>query len=260
MEKKIVDIFQQQKALITFVVASDPDFDTTVENIVALAESGADLVEVGIPFSDPVADGPVIMAGDLRAFEAGSTTVKIFEMLRRVRQRTDVPIVLLTYINPVFKFGYDAFFKEMAQTEIQGIIVPDVPLEEQGDLQKAADQYQRDLIQLIAPTSMARLPKLVENASGFLYVVSSLGTTGQRADFNNERLQDEIKQIRQVTHLPIAIGFGIHMPEQVAKLAPLADGIIIGSGVVDVIAQHGTSAPQYLREYATALKAGLHDV
>lgn len=252
--KKIEDALNKQNGLVAFTVAGDPDFEKSADYIVALAEAGADVIEVGIAFSDPSADGPTIMAADIRAAEAGSTTERIFEMLSSVRERTDVPIALLTYTNPVYKYGYDAFFKRMQQLQIQGIIMPDLPLEEQGDVTPFLDQYDISLIQLVTLQSGARIKELAKVASGYIYMVSSLGITGARSEISDDANQ-LITEIKRYTDVPVAVGFGISKPEHMAQFST-ANGVIIGSAIVEKIAQHPYDAEPYLTEFIQTMKLG----
>ena len=252
---KLTEIFQNKKAFIPFLVADDPNAQTTIDSVVTLAENGADIVELGIPFSDPVADGPVIQAADLRAFDAGVNTDVVFEIVENVRQKTDVPIVFLTYLNIVFKYGYEKFCQRCQDLNISGLVIPDLPMEEQGELRPIADQYQIDLIPLISPASGDRIEKIAASASGFIYMVSSLGVTGVRNSFS-EQLTKTIERIKQVTQVPVAIGFGIHSPEQAAKLSEISDGIIIGSAVVKMVDEtaDSTELQSKLANYAQEIK------
>lgn len=254
--EKIADVLKNGNGFIAFAVAGDPDFEKSVDNIVALAEAGADVVEIGIAFSDPVADGPEIMQADLRAFVAGSTTEKVFEMIVAVRERTDVPLVFLTYLNPVFKYGYTAFLSQMQALDVEGIIIPDMPLEEQDELVTLAENYQRSFVQLVTPTSMARIPKIVERAAGFIYVVSSLGTTGVR-DEVGQLSAGLITEIKKYTDVPTAIGFGVHNPAQVKSLTEVAEAAIVGSGIVEIIAANPADATGLLRDYVRTMTASI---
>ncbi|WP_125587670.1 tryptophan synthase subunit alpha [Companilactobacillus jidongensis] len=248
---KLEKVFQNKKAFIPFVVADDPDFDSTVKNVLTLANNGADIIELGIPFSDPVADGPVIQKADLRAFDAGVNTNIIFDIVTKIRESTDVPLVFLTYTNVVFKYGYEKFCKRCHELNISGLVIPDLPLEEQGDLAEYTKQYDISLIQLITPTSGDRIGKIAKQAEGFIYMVSSMGVTGQREDFS-KRLATTIEEIRKYTDVPVAIGFGIHSAQQAKKLAEIADGIIIGSAVVELL-NNGDD----LAEYSNKIKAAI---
>ena len=251
----LTEVFQNKKAFIPFVVADDPDFDTTVESILTLSKNGADIVELGIPFSDPVADGPVIQAADLRAFSAGVNTETVFEIVEKVRESSSVPLVFLTYANIPFKYGYDKFCRRCQELDVSGLVIPDLPLEEQAEIY--ADEYDIALIPLIAPTSADRIEKIARNATGFIYVVSSLGVTGIRDEIAIQNLSETIARIRQVTDVPAAIGFGIHSPEQARKLSEIADGIIIGSAVVKIISEGGIDVQNQLVQYTQSIRENL---
>lgn len=247
------EVFANKKAFIPFVVADDPDFDTTVQSVITLAENGADIVELGIPFSDPVADGPVIQSADLRAFYAGVNTDVVFDIVERAREKTDVPIIFLTYANIAFKYGYEAFCQKCQSLNITGLVIPDLPLEESDELREIATKHNIDLIPLIAPTSGNRIETIAKKATGFIYMVSSLGVTGVREDFSKQ-LQATIDRIKKVTDVPVAIGFGIHSPEQAAKLSEISDGVIIGSAVVNIIANNTGDVQKDLADYAQSIK------
>ncbi|WP_413627491.1 tryptophan synthase subunit alpha [Fructilactobacillus vespulae] len=253
---KISDIFQNQKAFIGFVVAGDPSIEATVTNILALEKGGADLIEIGIPFSDPVADGPVIAAADKRALDRNVNTEDVFKIVQAVRKQSDVPLVFLTYANLVFKTGYDEFCKRCAELSVGGMIVPDLPYEEQAELIPSIEKYQLDLIQLITPTSKQRIEKIANRASGFIYLVSSMGVTGTRDEFKAD-LQRLVSQIKQFTDVPVAIGFGVHTPEQAHEFSQIADGIIVGSAIVDIISKYKNSANE-LSSYANDMKAAIN--
>lgn len=253
------EIFKNHKAFIPFVVADDPDFDTTVKNVVALANAGADIVELGIPFSDPVADGPVIQAADLRAFDAKVRTKTVFEIVEAARKQTDVPIVFLTYLNIVFKYGYDAFLKRCADLDVSGLVIPDLPYESRDEIVPIAEKYNIDIIPLITPTSGHRIEKIAKSASGFIYVVSSLGITGERNEFFNG-LKDLVANIKQYTDVPTAIGFGVHTPEQARTMAEIADGVIIGSAIVDIVAKEKQQAPAAVGKFTKQIREAVNNV
>ncbi|MBQ6230237.1 MAG: tryptophan synthase subunit alpha [Eubacterium sp.] len=249
----IYKAFENKKAFIAFLTAGDPDFETSVECFKAVARAGADLIEVGIPFSDPIAEGPVIQEADLRALESGMTTDKVFELVKEVRKETDVPMVFMSYINPIYHYGADEFFKKAAEAGIDGAIVPDMPFEEKGELDSTAAKYGIDIISMIAPTSEDRIKMIAKEAKGFIYVVSSLGVTGVRTEIKTD-LDSMIKNIREVTDVPAAIGFGISTPEQAKKMAAVADGAIVGSAMVRIVAAEGKNAPEKLYEYVKSMK------
>ena len=252
----IYKAFENKKAFIAFLTAGDPDFETSVKNFKAVAEAGADLIEIGIPFSDPIAEGPVIQEADIRALEAGMTTDKVFELLKEVRKDVDIPIVFMTYANPVFHYGADRFFKNASEAGADGIIIPDCPFEERHEFDEVAAAHGIDFISMIAPTSEDRIKEIAAQAKGFIYVVSSLGVTGVRSEIKTD-LESIIKLIKEATDTPAAIGFGISTPEQAAKMSKVADGVIVGSAMVRLVASEGANAPEKLAEYVKNMKAGM---
>lgn len=247
---------QDKEKFIAFTVVGDPDLDHTVEYVVAMAQAGADVVELGIAFSDPSADGPTILSADQRALDNGTTTEQVFATVARIRQQTDVPLVFLTYTNIVFKYGYAEFLAQMQAHNVQGLILPDMPIEEQAAFLSLAQQYGRDLIQLVTSKSYDRLPAILQNASGFVYVVSSLGITGTRQTLSNEA-NEIIAQIRQYSDIPVGVGFGISQVEH-ARQFPTANAIIVGSAIVKIIAEHPYDATPYLTQFITAMKEAQH--
>jgi tryptophan synthase alpha chain len=249
----IARAFQNGKAFIGFVTGGDPGIEKTREFILEMIRAGADLVEIGVPFSDPIAEGPVIQEANIRALCAGATVEKLFSLVQDIRRETEVPLVFLSYLNPVFHYGYDAFFKRCAETGLDGIIIPDLPFEEQAELRKTASSYGIDLISLIAPTSEERIREIAKAASGFIYIVSSLGVTGTRGEITTD-LDSIVTAIRQATDLPTAIGFGIHTPAQAAKMAQIVDGVIVGSAIVKIIAEYGEEATPHIYQYVKEMK------
>lgn len=250
---KIKQAFADGKAFIAFLTAGDPSADKTVEYILAMEEAGADLVEIGIPFSDPTAEGVVIQDANIRALSAGMTTEGVFEIVRRVREKSQVPLVFLTYVNPVFHYGYEAFFEKCQELGVDGIIIPDMPYEEKGELADVAEAHGVDVISLIAPTSEQRIQMIAKEATGFLYVVSSMGVTGMRGEIRTD-LASILASIREVTDLPTAIGFGINTPQQAMQMARIADGAIVGSAIVKMIERYGTEAREPLMKYVAEMK------
>ena len=216
-------------------------------------EAGCDLIEIGIPFSDPMAEGVVIQDANVRALKHNTTTDDVFEIVKKVRQKTDVPLVFLTYINPVFFYGYEEFFRKCNEYGVDGIITPDVPYEEKGEIAEIAARNDVDVISLIAPTSKERIQMIAGDATGFIYVVSSLGVTGMRSEIKTD-LNAIIGDIRDACDLPVAVGFGINTPEQAAKISKISDGVIVGSAIVKIIEEHGESAAEALKEYVSAMK------
>lgn len=221
-----------------------------------MEEAGADLIEIGIPFSDPIAEGAVIQEANVRALAAGCTTDKLFDMIKKARQKVTVPMVFLTYLNPVFTYGKERFMKRCAECGIDGIIVPDMPFEEKGEIAGTAEQYGIDLISLIAPTSKERITMIAKEAKGYIYCVSSLGVTGVRSEIKTD-IAGMVNLVREVTHVPCAVGFGISTPEQAKKMAVVSDGAIVGSAIVKIVAQYGTESVPYVAEYVRSMKAAV---
>ena len=249
----IAKAFAEGKAFIPFVTCGDPDLETTAKVVRAMAEAGADLIELGIPFSDPTAEGPVIQAANVRALASGTTTDKIFDMVRELRKDVTVPMVFMTYANVVFSSGSEKLISSCADIGIDGLILPDVPYEEKEEFDPICKRYGLDLISLVAPTSEDRIAKVAGEASGFVYVVSSLGVTGVRSEITTD-IGAMVKLIRASTKLPCAVGFGISTPEQAKKMASLSDGAIVGSAIVKLIAQYGRDAAPYVAEYVKSMK------
>ncbi|MDO9490974.1 tryptophan synthase subunit alpha [Acetobacterium sp.] len=253
---KISQIFADKKAFIAFLTAGDPSLAKTEEFILAMDAAGADLIEIGIPFSDPIAEGPVIEAANERALSASTTTDKIFAMVARIREKSTIPLVFLTYMNPIFVYGTERFFSACEKAGINGVIIPDLPFEEKGEVREAAKSHGLDVITLIAPTSQDRIQMLAKEATGFIYLVSSMGVTGVRSEIKTD-LAAIIADIRQVTQTPVAVGFGIATPEQATTISQLADGVIVGSAIVRIIAEHGAAATAPLSDYVHMMKAAL---
>ena len=250
---KIAEAFENGTAFIGFLTAGDPTIDKTVEYILAMEEAGCDLIEIGIPFSDPMAEGVVIQDANVRALKHDTTTDDVFDIVRRVRQKSDVPLVFLTYINPVFFYGYEKFFKRCAELGVDGIISPDLPYEEKGEIADIAKDNGVDVISLIAPTSSERIKMIAADATGFIYVVSSLGVTGMRSEIKTD-LDAILSDIREVTDLPLAVGFGINTPKQASEIGNIADGVIVGSAIVKLIEQYGENATGALKKYVKSMK------
>ena len=250
---KIADAFANGKAFIPFLTCGDPDLETTEKLSGAIAEAGADLIELGIPFSDPTAEGPVIQDANLRALSAGTTTDKIFDMVRRVRQTVSIPMVFMTYANVIFSYGADRFLKTDAEIGMNGIIVPDVPFEEKQEFEPLCQKYGLDQISMIAPTSHDRIRAIAEQANGFLYCVSSLGVTGTRTAITTD-IGAMVKLVKEVKDIPCAVGFGISTPEQAESMCRQADGAIVGSAIVKLIAQYGRESVQPVADYVRTMK------
>ena len=253
---KIAAAFQNGKAFIPFVTCGDPDLETTGRIVREMEKAGADLIELGIPFSDPTAEGPVIQAANERALAAGTTTDKVFDMVAEVRRDVTIPMVFMTYANVVFSYGTERFLDRCVDVGIQGIILPDVPYEEKADFEPQCAARGLSLVSMVAPTSESRISMIASEARGFVYVVSSLGVTGVRSSITTD-VGAMTSLIRQSTDVPCAIGFGISTPEQARAMAAHADGIIIGSAIVKLLAQHGRSAAGPVGEYARSIKAAI---
>lgn len=259
MSKIAAAFKKQRKCFIPFITAGDPNLDVTEQLIVAMANAGADIVELGIPFSDPVAEGEVIQAANIRALSAGTTTDKIFAMLKNVRTKTDVPLVFLTYINPIFTYGTEKFLANCQSVGLDGIIVPDVPYEEKTPLAELCRKYGVDLIPLVAPTSDERIKMIAGEAQGYVYIVSSLGVTGVRQDITTD-IAAIVRKIREVTDVPAAVGFGIATPQQASEMAAISDGAIVGSAVVQIIGEHGKNCLEPVTDYVKQMVAAVHGV
>ena len=257
MSKRIADAFRNGKAFIPFITAGDPDLASTERFVLAMAEAGADLIEIGIPFSDPIAEGVVIQEADIRALRSGTTTDKVFEMVKSLRQKTDIPLVFMTYLNIVFYYGYERFFARCAEVGISGIIIPDLPYEEKNECAGIAAEHQVEIVSMIAPTSRERIQTIASDAEGFLYVVSSMGVTGVRQKITTD-LKTIVGQIREVTSLPAAIGFGISTPGQASDMAAISDGAIVGSAIVRLVAEYGREAEDPVREYVRQMAGAVH--
>ena len=249
----IAKAFASGKAFIPFVTCGDPDLETTAKVVRAMAEAGADLIELGIPFSDPTAEGPVIQAANVRALSAGTTTDKIFDLVRDLRKDVTIPMVFMTYANVVFSYGSEKFISTCAEIGIDGLILPDIPYEEKDEFDPICKKYGVDLISMVAPTSEDRIATVSKEANGFIYVVSSLGVTGVRSEITTD-IGAMVKLIRASSDLACAVGFGISTPEQAQKMAGLSDGAIEGSAIVKLLAQYGRDAVPYVSEYVKSMK------
>ena len=253
---KIARAFENGKAFIAFITCGDPDLETTAAAVRAAVENGADLIELGIPFSDPTAEGPVIQGANLRALSGGITTDKVFDFVREIRRDVSVPMVFMTYANVVFSYGSERFISTCKEIGIEGLILPDIPFEEKDEFQPICKKYGVDLISLIAPTSQNRIAMIAKEAEGFLYIVSSLGVTGTRSEIETD-LGEMVKLVRENANIPCAIGFGISTPEQAKHMADIADGAIVGSAIVKLLEKHGKDAPRYIGEYVKSMKDGM---
>ena len=255
----IAKAFQNGKAFIPFITCGDPDMATTAAAVRAMAQNGADLIELGIPFSDPTAEGPVIQAANIRALSGGADTDKIFDLVRELRRDVRVPMVFMTYANVVYSYGAEKFISICREINIDGLILPDIPFEEKEEFSEICRRYDVDLISLIAPTSANRIGMIAKEAEGFIYLVSSLGVTGVRSEITTD-LGAIVKVIRENTDIPCAIGFGISTPEQAKQMAAIADGAIVGSAIVRLLEQYGTEAPAHIGAYVRQMKEAVRSV
>ncbi|MCQ2421931.1 MAG: tryptophan synthase subunit alpha [Lachnospiraceae bacterium] len=250
---KIHSAFENGKAFIAFITCGDPDLATTKEVVKEAVRNGADLIELGIPFSDPTAEGPVIQGANLRALSGGVTTDSVFELVKELRKEVSVPLVFMTYANVVFSYGAEKFMANCKEVGIDGIILPDLPYEEKEEFLPVCHEYGVDLISLIAPTSANRISMIAKEAEGFIYLVSSLGVTGTRTEIKTD-LASIVEVIRENSSVPCAIGFGISTPEQARKMADIADGAIVGSAIIKILEKYGKDAPKYVGEYVKSMK------
>ena len=267
---KVKNAFENKKAFIPFITAGDPDAESTVRFVLAAARAGADLIEIGIPFSDPTAEGPVIQEADSRALAAGMTVRGAFDVVRKVRaEDPEIPLAFMTYLNPVFKYRgdtdgsipYEPFLAECSELGIDALIIPDLPFEEQEEILPCTEKYGVDLISMISPTSEERIRSIAESAKGFIYVVSSMGVTGVRSSFQYDAISRMISVIRETNpEIPCAVGFGISTPEQAEKMAAISDGAIVaivGSAIIRLIHRYGEDAEQAIFKYVSEIKAAV---
>ena len=250
---RISEAFAKGKAFIPFITCGDPDLETTAKVVRAAQAAGADLIELGIPFSDPTAEGPMIQGANIRALSGGVTTDKIFDLVRDLRRDVTVPMVFMTYANVVFSYGAERFIRTCAEIGMDGIILPDLPFEEKDEFDPLCKKYGVDLISLIAPTSENRIAMIAREASGFIYIVSSLGVTGVRSEITTD-IGAMVKLVKENTDIPCAVGFGISTPEQAKKMAGLSDGAIVGSAIIRIIEKYGREAAGPVGEYIKEMK------
>ncbi|MDD5602799.1 MAG: tryptophan synthase subunit alpha [Eubacteriales bacterium] len=254
---KIRDAFSNnKKAFIPFITAGDPDMDTTSELVIRMAEAGADIIEIGIPFSDPVSEGPAIQKADIRALAGGASVDAIFRMVGKVRKSCDVPLALMTYMNPVFVYGSASFINNCGKAGVNAVIVPDLPYEEKGELLPFCLGNNVDLISMIAPTSSQRIRMIAREAMGFLYCVSSMGVTGVRSEIGGT-VSEMVRTAREVSNIPCSVGFGISTPEQAAVIGSFADGIIVGSAIVGIIERYGRDCVPHVADYVRMMKKAI---
>ena len=250
---RIAEAFAKGKAFIPFITCGDPDLETTAKVVRAAVKAGADLIELGIPFSDPTAEGPVIQGANLRALTGGVTTDAVFDLVRDLRRDVTVPMVFMTYANVVYSYGTERFARTCAETGMDGVILPDVPYEEKEEFAAIFRPLGLDVISLIAPTSEQRIAMIAREAEGFIYIVSSLGVTGVRSEITTD-IGAMVRLVRENTNVPCAVGFGISRPEQAAKMAGLSDGAIVGSAIIRLLEQYGRDAAGPVEEYVRSMK------
>ena len=249
----IYKAFENKKAFIPFITGGDPDLNTTKKLLIAMEAAGADLIEIGIPFSDPIAEGPVIQEASQRSLAGGCTTDRLFEMVKEARKTVKIPMVFMTYINPIYTYGKERFMKRCVECQIDGVIVPDLPFEEKSELSGICEQYGIDLISLIEPTSHDRIRMIAKEAKGFVYCVSSLGVTGVRTEITTN-VGEMVKMVKEVNDIPAAIGFGISTPEQARNMASVSDGAIVGSAIVKIVEKYGRDCIPEVVKYVTSMK------
>lgn len=254
---RITDAFKQGKAFIPFITCGYPDLEITGQVVRAAVANGADIVELGIPFSDPTAEGPVIQSANERALKGGVTTDRIFEFVRELRRDVSVPLVFMTYANVVFSYGTERFLANCREVGVDGLILPDVPYEEKDEFALPCQRYGLDFIPLIAPTSEHRTIRIAAAAKGFVYLVSSLGVTGVRSEIRSD-VGAMAALVKSATDVPCAVGFGISTPEQAANMAVLSDGAIVGSAIIKLIAEHGPNAAGPVGEYVRRMSGAVH--
>lgn len=255
---KIAKTFEKGKAFIPFITCGDPSLEVTEKIVYAMEKAGADLIELGIPFSDPNAEGPVIQEANIRALSGGVTTDKIFDMVVKIRKNSQIPMVFMTYANVVYSYGTERFVKKAAESGMDGLILPDVPLEEKEEFDCVCKQYGLDLISLIAPTSHDRIRMIAKEANGFVYCVSSLGVTGMRSEITTD-IGAMVKLVKEVKDIPCAVGFGISTPEQAAHMAGLSDGAIVGSAIVKLCKEYGNDASEHIQAYVREMCEAVHN-
>lgn len=250
---RLNEAFKNGKAFIPFITCGDPDLETTAAIVKEMAANGADIIELGIPFSDPTAEGPVIQEANIRALDGGVTTDRIFDLVRELRREVSTPMVFMTYANVVFSYGSERFISICKEIGIDGLILPDIPYEEKNEFLPICKKYGVELVSLIAPTSNERAAMIAREADGFIYLVSSLGVTGVRREITTD-IGSIVKMIKENADIPCAVGFGISTPEQAARMAALSDGVIVGSAIIKLVAEHGKEAPRYVGEYVKKMK------
>lgn len=255
----IYKAFESGKAFIAFITCGDPDLETTANVVRAAAENGADIIELGIPFSDPTAEGPTIQGANLRALSGGITTDKILNFVKALRRDVKIPLVFMTYANVLYSYGSEKIISKCAEIGIDGFIIPDLPFEEREEFLPLCEKYGVNLISLIAPTSENRISVIAKEATGFIYLVSSLGVTGTRSKITTD-LASIVRVIKENTDVPCAIGFGISTPVQAKEMVQLSDGVIVGSAIIKLLEKYGKNAPRYIGEYVKSMKDAIKSI
>ena len=258
MNKRITEAFAKGKAFIPFVTCGDPSLDVIEKIVYAMEEAGADLIELGLPFSDPTAEGPVIQRANLRALSGGVTTDKVFDMVAKIRKNTSIPMVFMTYANVVFSYGVERFCRKAAEVGMDGMILPDVPFEEKEEFALVAEKYGLDLISLIAPTSHERISMIAKEAEGFVYCVSSMGVTGQEAQFHKE-VKNYLKSVKEQSKIPVMMGFGIRTAKDVEPMKEYIDGAIVGSHFIRLL-EESNFDPDAVKTYCNTFKKELNEL
>lgn len=242
----------QKKVFIGFITAGDPNLAVTKELVLQMEKAGAGIVELGVPFSDPVAEGEVVQRADTRALAAGTTTDKIFDLVAELRKETQVPLVFLTYANPIYTYGAEKFFAKCEETGVDGVIIPDIPYEEREEMLPYSQPHKVAVVPLVAPTSRDRIQKIAAVAEGYVYLVSSLGVTGVRKNITTD-MDAIVREVRKTAKVPCAVGFGIATPEQAKKMALASDGAIVGSAIEKIVEKYGAESPKYVYEYVKSM-------
>ncbi|MBR1738975.1 MAG: tryptophan synthase subunit alpha [Ruminococcus sp.] len=245
-----------RKALVTFITAGDPDMDTTEKLVTEMFDKGSDIIEIGVPFSDPIAEGPTIQRASLRSLQGGTNLDKIFDLVGRLRAKTDKPLLLMMYMNTVFGYGTERFFRSCQEHSLDGVIIPDLPFEERDEVKGLADSYGIYNIYLAAPTSHDRIKMIAEESKGFLYIVSSLGVTGTRSEIKTN-FDDLLAPLKDGNYCPGCIGFGISNGEQAKKMASYCDGVIIGSAIVNIVEKYGSESVVPVGEFVSSVRTAL---
>ncbi len=257
MNRLDVALQKKTKDLVVFFTAGDPSLDTTVQLVLEAEKNGATIVELGIPFSDPVAEGEVISRASERSLQNGFKVDDLFYIVREIRKHSNIPLLFMSYINPIYFYGYDKFFKKCNEYLVDGVIIPDIPYEEQNEVKEYTKKHDLRLITLLAPTSDKRIKELASNSEGFIYTVSSLGVTGMRSEIN-EQIFEVAHSIKQHTNNKVFVGFGIGSKEQVSIYSQYFDGVIVGSAIVKIVEQHGINSIKYVGNFIKSLKEGLN--